>query len=190
MAELGRQAFQHGQLFAAGMIGEIARDDFGEGVVTGKSRAENHAGIVPHGVGQSPALGQLRAFAGRLIAHDQRDAGVAQGVDSRGDRQASNPVEGCQVIGGNAEFTFQIESAAAAGQLDDILDIRDGLKGGLSLFALDQAPDVFVEHGVAELRRDGANELIAAQDALDIAIVEDVLGSGQAQRRSGDHHRG
>ncbi len=35
-----------------------------------------------------------------------------------------------------------------------------------------------------------ADELIAAQDALDIAIVENVFGSGQAQRRSGNHHRG
>ena len=34
------------------------------------------------------------------------------------------------------------------------------------------------------------DELIAAQDAADVGIIEDVLGSGQAQRRSGDHHRG
>ena len=33
------------------------------------------------------------------------------------------------------------------------------------------------------------DKLIAAQDAADIGIVEDALGSGQAQRRSGDHHR-
>ena len=151
----------------------------GEGVVAGKGRAEDHAGIVAHGVGQSPAIRQLRAFGGRLVAHDQRDAGVAQGVDSGADSQAGDAVEGGQVLGGNAEFTFQIEGASAARQLDHVRHVCDGLKGGLSLFALDQAADVFVEHVVAELRRDGSDELIAAQDAFDVAIVEDALGSGR-----------
>src|ERR1019366_3124753 len=63
------------------------------------------------------------------------------------------------------------------------------LKRGLSLFALNQASDVFVHHVLAEVRGDGADELIAAQDALDIAIVEDALGSREAQRSSCDPHR-
>ena len=69
------------------------------------------------------------------------------------DGQAGNAVEGRQALGGNAEFTFQIESAPAPCQLDYIRHICDGLKCGLPLLALDQAPDVFVQHVLAELHR-------------------------------------
>ena len=48
---------------------------------------------------------------------------------------------------------------------------------------------MFVEHVAAEARGNGVDELIAAQDAANVGIVEDVLGSGQAQSRSGDRHR-
>ena len=64
----------------------------------------------------------------------------------------------------------------------------NGFKRGLFLLALNQAQDVLVQHVLAEVRWNGADELIAAQDAFDVAIVEDVLGSRQAQRRSGDAH--
>ena len=94
------------------------------------------------------------------------------------------------MIGRNAEFAFQIEGATTACQLDDIRDIVNGLERGLSLVALNQAQDMFVEHVLPEPGRNGADELIAAQDALDIAIVEDVLGTGQAQRRSGNYYWG
>ena len=46
------------------------------------------------------------------------------------------------MIGGNAKFTLQIEGASAARELDDILDIVDRLKRGLSLLTLNQPPDV------------------------------------------------
>ena len=133
MAACEPPVFQPGQLLAAGMIGEIARHDFRIRVVTGKGRAEDHAGIVPHSVGQSPALGQLRAFAGGLVAHDQRDAGITQSVDSGGDGQAGHPIEGRQVFGGNAELAFQVESAPAPGQLDDIRYVVDGLECRLTV---------------------------------------------------------
>ena len=107
------------------MVDVICRNEFRKGVVAGKGRAENYARVVTHSIRQSPAIRQLRAFAGGLVAHDQRNAGVTQSVDSGGDSQAGHPVEGRQMFRGNAEFTFQIERAAAAGQLDDILDIRE-----------------------------------------------------------------
>ena len=40
---------------------------------------------------------------------------------------------------------------------------------------------MFVEHGVAEAGGDRVDELVAAQNASDIAIVENVLGSRQSQ---------
>ena len=59
-----------------------------------------------------------------------------------------------QAIGGNSEFLVQIEGPTATGQLDDIRDIVDGLKRGLSVLALHQARDVLVEHGAAEARQE------------------------------------
>ena len=118
------------------MVRVIARHLVGEGVVAGERGGKNHAGIVAQSVGQSPAIRQLRAFAGGLLAHYQRNAGVAQGVDARRDRQLRGAVEGGQAIGGNAEFAFQIERAAAARELDDVRHIVDGLESGspFSLF--------------------------------------------------------
>ncbi len=132
------------------------------------------------GVGQSPTLGQLRSLGSGLIAHDQRDAGVAQGVEAGGDRQLRDPVESAYAFGGNSELLFQIESASTARQLDDVRDAADGFEGGVSVIALYQAGNVFVEHGAPEARGNRIDELIAAQDAGDVAIIENVIGSGQA----------
>ena len=126
---------------------------------------------------------------GGLVAHDQRDAGIAQCVDTHRDSQVGDAVEGGQAVGGNAEFAFQIECASASRQLDDVRHIVNGLECRPAVVALDQARDVLVEHGAAEARGDEIDELIAAQDAGDVGVIEDVLGSGQAQSRSGDDDR-
>ena len=156
----GAPAFQHRQFFAAGMVGMIARNDLGERVVTGKRRAENHAGVVAHGVGQSPAVGQLRAFAGGLVAHDQRDAGVAQRVDARRNRQSGNAIQGCQMFGGTPNSLSRSKAPPRPASLMTSRDIRDVLKSGLSPFSLlTRRRMCFSDHGIAELCRDGANEL-------------------------------
>src|ERR1039458_2756792 len=98
------------------------------------------------------------------------------------------PPRRARVCRGNAEFTPQIEGAPAARQLDDIRHVVNGFKRGLSLLALNQAQDVLVQHALAEARWDGADELITAQDAFDVAIVEDALSPRQTQRRAGDAH--
>ena len=51
---------------------------------------------------------------------------------------------------------------------------------GSAVLSFHQARDVFVEHGVAETRGDRIDKLIAAQNAGNVGIIEDVLGSGQA----------
>ncbi len=58
--------------------------------------------------------------------------------------------------------------------------MSDGFKRGFAVFALHQASDVFVEHGLTETHWDEIDELLAPQNAADIGIVEDVLGTGQA----------
>ncbi len=39
-----------------------------------------------------------------------------------------------------------------------------------------------------EVRGNRVDELIAPQDAADVGIIENMLGAGQAQRRSRDDH--
>ncbi len=51
------QAFEHCQLLAAFVVGVIMCHLLGERVVPGERGCKDHAGIVAHGVGQSPALG-------------------------------------------------------------------------------------------------------------------------------------
>ncbi len=50
-------------------VGVVARHLVGERVEAGEHGGEDHAGVVAQGVGQSPAVRQLRAFAGGLVAH-------------------------------------------------------------------------------------------------------------------------
>ena len=52
--DMTAQVFQRSQLFAAGMVYEIARHDVDEGVIAREGGAENHTGIVAHGIGQVP----------------------------------------------------------------------------------------------------------------------------------------
>ena len=174
---------------AARAIGVIARHDLGKGVVARERRAHDHARVIAQSVGQAPAVGKLSALGRGLVAHDQRNAGIAQGVDSGSNGQAGNAIERGQAIGGDAKLVFHIEWPAATGKLDDVGDIADQLEGRLAVLALHQAGDVLVEHGAAEAVGYGGDELIAVQQTRDVAVVEDVLGSGQAEGCAGDDHR-
>ncbi len=183
-----KQAFQQAELLAAGVVGVVARHFIGEGITSGKGRGKDHAGVFAQRVRQGPPVLQLRALCGGLVAHDQRDTGVAQGIETHGNRQLGDSVEGGAAIGGNAEFNFQIECAAAARQLDDVSNVVDGFEGRSAVVAFDQAGDVLVEHGLAQTRGDEVDKLITAQDAGEIRVIEDVVGSGQAQGGAGDDY--
>ena len=56
-------------------------------------------------------------------------------------------------------------------------------------FALDEPGDVLVEHLLADACRDHVDPLLAAQDAGDVGVVEDVRRAGQAEGRTRDHDR-
>ena len=48
---------------------------------------------------------------------------------------------------------------------------------------------MFVEHGLAQASRNQVDELIAAQDAGNVGIIENVFSPRETQSCSGDHHR-
>ncbi len=181
-----KQGFQRPQLLAAGVIRVVARHFIRERVATRKGRSEDHAGVVAQSVREGPSIRQLRAFARCLVAHDQRNAGIAQGIDSHGDRQLGVAVESRLAVGGNAEFTFQIERTSASCQLDDIGHIVDGFECRSAIVALHQAGNVLVEHCLPQACGDEIDELIAAQDASEVRIVKDALGAGQTESRTCD----
>ncbi len=152
------------------MIREVARHFIGEGVAARECRGKDHAGVVAQSFRKNPAILQLRAFGCGLVAHDQRNAGIAQRVDAYRDGQLGCTIKSGQAIGGNAELLFQIERAAASCQLDDVGHIVDGLECRAAVVALDQARDVLVEHRLPQACGDEIDELITAQDAGNIVI--------------------
>ena len=114
----------------------------GERVEAGEHGGEDHPGVVAESFRQYPTVRQLRALAGGLIAQDQRDAGVAQRIESGADGESRHAVEGGHTIRRYAEFLLQVEGAAAGRQLDHVRHIVDRFKRGTAVVALDQARDV------------------------------------------------
>ncbi len=118
----------------------------------------------------------------------QRDAGIAQRVDPGADRETCGAVERGNPIGCDAELLPQIEGAAPRRQLQAVRRTRYRLETRISSRALDQTHDVFVENRVAETGGNRVDELIAAQHAQDVAVVENGAAAGQAQGGAGDEH--
>ena len=179
---------QHRQLLATGMVGIVARHDLGVRVIAREGRAHDHAGVVAEILGQAPAIEKLGSPGCCLVTHDQRDAGIAQGVDSSGNRQACHAIERGDAIGRDTEFAFQIELTAASGELNRVANIVDQLERRLAVLALQQARDVLVDHSATEAVWNGCNELIAVQQTGDVGVVEDVIGAGQTDSGAGDDH--
>ncbi len=158
-------------------------------VEAGPGRAENDPRFVAQRLGQGPAVGQISALAGAAIAHHQRDARVAQRVDPGGDGELCGDVQRVHPLGGDAKLLGQIEISAPPGQFDRVGGVVDDLKGRPG-FALDQAGDPPRGHLPALITGHRVDELIAAQDALDVIGGKDVaILTGQAKRRAADHHR-
>ena len=119
---------------------------------------------------------------------DERDAGVAQGVDAGADGELGLPSEGGDPVGVDAELVAEVELAGPAGQLDHVGRAVDRLEAAAGV-ALDEPGDVLVEHLVADPRRDHVDALLAVQDAGDVGVVEDVRRAGQAEGRARDDDR-
>ncbi len=184
------QILQHFQLLDAIGVGVIPLELIGEAVAAGEGAGKNHAGVVAQGFGQHPAFGQILAGAGALVGLHQRDARLAQGVDSRGHRQLGGDVEGLDQIVRHAVFLCKIERSGTAGQLDDLGRVADRFEAAAAVLSLDQSGDPLVDDQVAEAFRDQIDELLAAQDAHGVVGIHDrFVGSGQAQAGAADDDR-
>ena len=178
------------QLLAAAAVGHVPLDVGGELAVARERGGEDDAGVVAHGLRQAPPVREHRAQGGRSVAHHQRDARVAQGVDAGADRQAGGAVQGRVARGLDAEFLDHVQRRTAAGQLDDAGLVVDRLEDGILPGLLDQAGDPLVDHRRAEPLRDQVDELLAAQDPADVLVVEHPLDAGQPEGGAGDGDRG
>ena len=89
----GAHALEREQMLAPRTVGDVGLDVLGEPVVARERAGEDHAGVVAHRVGQAPAVGELGAERGGLVAHHQRDAGVAQCVEAGADREPCGRIE-------------------------------------------------------------------------------------------------
>ena len=78
----GPHGLQRQDLFPAATVGHVPLDVGRELPISGEGRGEDDAGVVAHGLGQAPLLGQQSAQSGGTVVHHQRNAGVAQRVES------------------------------------------------------------------------------------------------------------
>ncbi len=100
----GAQRLERRQPLPAHVVDGVARHLVGHLLEAREGRGEDHPGVVAQLVGQRPPVGKLRARRRRLVAQDERDPGVAQRVDARGDRQLRVTPERGQAIGIDPEL--------------------------------------------------------------------------------------
>ena len=198
--EIGRQAIgpgdgpraellQHLQLVGERLVLVVTCRLLGHAVQAGEGRGKDHAGLVGQRFGQHPAVGQEGALAGGPVAHDQRDASVAQRLDPGGDGQLGRDVERFDARLGHAVLGYQVKVAAPPGELDRVGGIVDHLKD-CARGMLDQAVDALPGHVGALPVGDQLDELLATQQPLDVLVVEYLaVLPGQADRGPADHDR-
>ena len=151
---------------------------------------EDHAGVVAQRVRQPPLVGQLGAARRVLVVLDERDAGVAQRVDAGGDRQLRLAPERREAVGVDAELLGEVERRRRApASLITSAGSSIVWKRAAAVLALDEARDVALGDLAAHARRDHVDELLAVQQPREVAVVEDLLGAGRADRGAGDDHR-
>ena len=109
-----RSALDGEQPLAAAAVEGSSPPGLGEAVVTGEGRGEDDAGLVAQRLGQAPAVGQLGAERRGLVAHDERDAGVAQRVEAGADGQPGRRVEGLVAGRVDAELLDDVEGRVHA----------------------------------------------------------------------------
>ena len=181
------QIFQHFQLLGAVHVDVIPLELIGEAVAAGEGAGEDHAGVVAQSLWQHPALGQIFAGAGAFVGLYQRDARLAESVDTGGHRQLRGGVQRFDQLSRHAVFLGQIEGAGPSGQFDDLIRVGDSLEAAAAVFALDQPGDLLPDDEVAEPLRDQIYELLTAQDAHGVVGVHHrLLYAGQAQAGAAD----
>ena len=162
----------------------------GEAVEAGEGAREDDARLVAQRLRQHPALGQVLAGGGLLPGLDERDPGLAQGVETRGHRELRRRVERLDELVGHAVLGAEVERAGAAGELDDVLRVVDRLEVPAAVRGLDELGDAPAGHPLAVALRDEVDELLAGQDARGVLRVHDrLVGAGQAEAGAADDDR-
>ena len=177
------------ELDAPRLVLLVARDLVRQLFQAGEGAREDDAGVVAQHVGEAPAVRELGAEVGRAVALHERDARIAQRIDSGADGQLGGAAERGHTVGLDAELGGDVERAGPAGELDHIGDGVDRLEAGATGFALGEPDDVLVEDLVADASGDHVDQLLAVQDAGDVLVVEHLGGAGRAQRSPGDDDR-
>ena len=155
-------------------------------IIAGESRGEEDSGIVPDLIRKLPSVGKIRSLGRGFIAHDQRDSGVAQSVDPGADCKLGHPIQRGHAVFRKSEIPDEIEFLGAGGKFDHVRHAFDRFELCFTPVGFHKARDIFLNHLTAQVRRDLADEHVAAQDALHIGIVENAVHARKAQRSAGD----
>ncbi len=169
------QIFQRSQLGAAILPGVVALELVGQAVEARESAGEDNASLVAQCLGQHPAIGQEGALGGLMIALHQRDAGLAQGIESGGDCQLGRDIERLDQLRRHAILFGQVERARPRGQLDHLVGVGDRLESPAAVGAFDESGHAFGQDLPAEALGDQIDELLAAQDTHRVIGVHHLL---------------
>ena len=168
----------------------VALQFVGHAIHAGEGRGENHPGLVAQGLGEHPSVGQVGAPAGAPVGLHQRQPGLVQGVQTSGYGHLGSAVERLDQRSRHTILGVQVEAASAPGQTNNIRGLVNRDKLAAAVLALHQPDNVFAQHQVAEALGDEVNELLAAQNALDVVGVHQGLaGTGESQARATDYNR-
>ncbi|MCG3121497.1 MAG: hypothetical protein ALAOOOJD_04615 [bacterium] len=118
--------------------------------------------------------------------HDERNAGIAECVDAGADGERSDDIQRGQAVLGITEFTGKIEFVAPRREFDHVGGIGDGFKSAVAFFGFNETGNVFINHRTAQPHRHDVDKQLALQNALEIGIIKNALGSRQTQRCAGD----
>ncbi|OQC41260.1 MAG: hypothetical protein BWX64_01026 [Acidobacteria bacterium ADurb.Bin051] len=185
----GGERFELGEPGAALLVGAVALQQTDEPVVAREGGAEDDPGLVAQLVGEPPAVGEPAAGGRGLVAQHERQAGIAQRVETGAHREHRGAVERLDPLGRDPEVAGEVEVAGAGRELDHLLRALDRLEARPAGLALDEPGDAAVDHRLPQLHRHRADEEIAAQHLREVLVVEDPLGTGEAEGGAGDHHR-
>ncbi len=181
------QLFQHVQLFHPIGIGVVSAERFGKAVAAREGAGKNDARLIAQRTGQFPILRQHLARGRRFIALNQRNAGFAQGIQTRGHGQLGGDVQRLNQLAVHAILFRQVEIARPTGQLDDLGRVIQYDKLARAIFPFHQAGDAFIHHALAEPLWNQIHKLLAAQNTQGILRVHHrLLRAWQTQPRATD----
>ena len=152
-------------------------------VVAGEGARENDARAVAERLRQGPARGHVLARGGVPVGAHQRDAGVAQGLYRRGERELRGDVEAPGEARVYAVVGDEVEVRLAAGEADHLIAALHGQEAALArLRVLREPHELLVEEAVEVRLVHRTDAVLAAEHPLDAVHLEDLGATGQPER--------